>query len=118
MIALILFQAGIAYGDSVAQQKSQATLLATSEIESLRDFNVLNTQVPYAAYQNIASGTSNSTVGNTTYTLTWTVTAYVNPTYKTIDISVTWTDRRAIAQSIRLITMVAGIDPPYSAAIM
>lgn len=118
VVALIRFQSRLAYHDSYTQQQSHATILALSKIESLRDFNVLNNQSPYTSYQGIASGTSTYTGTATTYTLTWTVTTVASPSYKTIDVTVSWTDRYGATQSVRLITNVAGIEPAYSATVM
>ena len=118
VIALIRFQNYLSYDNSLAQQKGDATVIAQSTIETLRDYQVLNNTAGYTSYQNIASGTSSVTGTSATYTVTWTITAQVNPTYKKIDVTVSWTDRRSGAQSVRLISNVAGIDPSNSAAVM
>jgi len=118
IIALIRFQSYLAYSNSITQQTSEGSLLAVKQIESLRDFQVLNNTPGYTSYQGIASGTGTSTGINATYTITWTVTSSANPTYKTLDVTVSWTDRYNNAQSVRLITRVAGIDPSYSSSIM
>ncbi len=118
VVALARFQAGVAYSDTLAQQQSEATILAESELESLRDFQVISNQAGYTSYQSIASGTSTVTGTNATYTLTWTITSYVNPSYKNMDITVSWTDKYGIAQSTRLVTNVGSIDPVYSGIII
>jgi type IV pilus assembly protein PilV len=118
VIALIRFQSYLSYDNSLSQQKADAITLAQSTIEQLRDFQVLNNTSGYTSYQSIASGSSSSTGTSATYTVTWTVTAYTNPTHKAIDVTVSWTDRQGTAQSVRLITDVAGIEPANSAAVM
>lgn len=118
VIALVRLQNYLAYTTSVTQQKGDALVLAIQKQESLRDFQVLNNQNGYTSYQSIASGSSTSAGATTTYTTAWTVTSNANPTYKTIDITVSWTDRYNGSQSIRLVTKVAGIDPANSAAVM
>jgi Tfp pilus assembly protein PilV len=118
VVALMSFQATLAYNDDVSAQQTDATILAVNELENLRDFQVLNVQAPYAAYANIASGNTTSTGANATYTITWTVTSFTNPTYKTISVTVTWTDRRSVAHSVNMITNVAGIDPSTSSSVM
>jgi Tfp pilus assembly protein PilV len=115
--AIVRFQHYLSYSTNSTQQQTDANILAVKQIETLRDFKVLNTTAGYAAYQDIASGTSNATVGNTTYTINWTVTANTNPTYKTIDTTVTWTDRFSTSQTVRLISRVAGLDPVISSLI-
>jgi Tfp pilus assembly protein PilV len=117
-LSLAKFQAVLSYKDSLALQRSDAVVLAMSELETLRDFQVLSTQVPYTAYSNIASGTSTSVGTNTTYTLTWTVTTVAAPAYKTISVVVAWTDNLSKAQSITLTTNVAGVQPVFSATVL
>ena len=118
VIALIRFQNYLSYNNTLTQQKGYATTLAISQIETLKDFQVLNTTSGYTAYSGIASGTSTVNGPNATYALAWTVTSYTNPTYKNIDLTVSWTDRAGNNQSIRFVTNIAGIDPQTSASIM
>lgn len=118
VIALIRFQNYLSYDNSLSQQKGEATTIAQSQIETLTEFQVLNNTAGYTSYQSIASGTSSVTGTNATYTVTWTVTTTASPSYKAIDVTVSWTDRRATAQSVRLISYVAGIEPSNSAAVM
>jgi Tfp pilus assembly protein PilV len=117
-VSLAIFQASLSYKDSLALQRSDATVLALSQLESLRDFQVLNTTSPYAAYSDIASGSSTSNGVNATYTITWTVTTVASPSYKVLDVSVTWNDLRGVGQVIRLTTNVAGVEPVFSATVM
>ena len=109
--AILKFQGYLAYSTQLAQQQSEANLLAISQIEQLRNFTVLNTTAGYSAYQDIAPSSTTSIVNNTTYTINWTITAFTNPTYKKINVTVSWTDRYATAQSVSLSTSAAGIDP-------
>lgn len=118
VLGIIRFQNYLAYNNSLAQQQGDATILAMQKIESLRDYQVLNTTSGYTAYQDIASGSTTSTGATTVYTITWTVTTNVNPTYKKIDVTVSWTDRNNISQSVRLVSQVAGVEPAFSAAIL
>lgn len=118
VIALIRFQNYLSYDNSVSLQRADALTLARSTIETLRDYQVLNTTSGYTAYSGISSGSSSVTGTSATYSVSWTVTTLVNPDYKTIDVTVSWTDRRGTSQSVRLISHVAGIEPANSAAIM
>lgn len=117
-IALIRFQNYLAYDTNLAQQNGTAMLLASSQIETLRDFQVLNNTTGYTSYQGIASGSSSVTGNTTTYTLTWTVTSYTNPTWKNVSVVVSWTDRYGNSQSLQQVTDIAGIDPQFSAVII
>lgn len=113
--SLIYFQNNLAYSNNVTSQQQTALALATKQLETLRDFVSLTGANSYAS---IASSTSTSTVLNTTYSLSWTITTATSPDYKTLDVTVSWTDRRNTAQSLRLVSRVGGIDPYYSGVIM
>lgn len=117
IVAIIKFQHTLIYNTNTTQQQANATRVALNKLEQLRDFSTLTTTTGYIAYNDIATGTSTQTVGNTTYSLSWTVTNNASPPYKTLDITVTWTDRTGGSQSIRLVTRVAGADPLNSARI-
>jgi len=114
-IALLRFQLYLSYSNNVTQQQSTAIQLALSKIETLRDFSIM---VGVGSYANIASGTSNTVANNTTYTLTWTITTSVTPSYKAINVAVTWTDSTGTANTITETTNVAGIDPSFSGVVM
>ena len=118
IVALMSFQANIAYNDDVSAQTTDAVMLAVNELETLRDFQVLNTTPGYSAYSSIASGSSSSVGMNATFTLVWTVTPTATPNYKNINVAVSWTDRRSVAHTITMSTDVAGIDPSYSSSVM
>lgn len=118
VLALLSFQNALAFADTLSQQQNEATILAQSKIASLRDYQVVNVQSPYAAYQSIVSGTSTSTGSNATYTINWTVIPFTSPTYKSVDVVVGWNDLRGGARAIRLISYVAGLEPGYSASVM
>lgn len=117
VVALIKFQHYLTYNTNNAQQQFDATILANQQIETLRDFHVMSTTTGYKAYSEIVSSSGSATVGNTAYTITWTVTTNTSPAYKTIDVTVSWTDRFNTTQSVRLISQVAGVDPASSAGV-
>ena len=110
--SLISFESNLAYHDSLIAQQNDATLLAANEIEVLRDYLTL------ATYTARASGATTSVGLSTTFTVTWTIASFTAPTYDTINVVVTWTDRRGVAQSITLSSRMAGIDPTNSSSIM
>lgn len=119
VIALIQFENNLSYGNALSQQQAEATILATSQIEALRNFGVLTTTAGYNSYQAIATGSSTSNGKNTTYTLNWTVTtSSTTPTYKTVDLTVSWNDLRGTAQSIELTTSILGLDPALQANVI
>jgi Tfp pilus assembly protein PilV len=112
---LIYFQNNMAYANNLTQQEQTALMLATNQIETLRDFSTLTGT---NSYQSMASGSSVNTNGNATYSINWTVTTATNPNYKTMSVVVSWTDRRNTSQSLNLISRIGGVDPVYSGIIM
>jgi Tfp pilus assembly protein PilV len=117
-LSLMKFQAALSYKDSLALQRSDATILALNQLEELRDYQVLTTQTPYTAYSDIASGSATSTGVNTTYTITWTVTTVASPSYKVLNVAVTWQDKLNTTQTVTLTTNVAGGQPVFSATVL
>lgn len=111
IVGFLKFQHYLTYSSDITQQQSYANLLATNKIEQLRDYQVLNPTAGYTAYSAITSGSGTSTLSGVTYTVTWTVTTNADPAYKTIDVSVTWTDRTSTTQTVRLTSRVDSLDP-------
>lgn len=118
VVVLVRYQGFLAWNNTLSRQKSYAVSLAFSKMEQLVFIQTLNTTAGYSAWQDIASGTSSYSGTNATYTLTWTVTTNASPSYKTIDIVVSWTDTQGNAQSVRQDTIIAGINPQLSGAII
>lgn len=118
MAAIVKFQVSSFYYDGISRQRIIAINLAKDKIESFRAYEVLSTTSGKVAYNDISSGASSSTVNNTPYTLTWTVTTNTDPDYKTVNVIVSWTDRRNVSQSVTLSTIVAKIDPANSGVIV
>lgn len=118
IVGFLKYQHYQAYSNSMTQQQSYANLLATSKMEQLRDYQTISVTSGYSAYSSIASGSGTSTLGGTTYTLTWTVTTYSTPSYKNINITVTWPDRAGVTQTVRLVSNVDSSDPGTQASYM
>jgi type IV pilus assembly protein PilV len=119
VIGIIRLQNYLAYDTSVFQQKNEALVLAVKQIETLRDFPVIKTTSGYTySYQTIASSVVSVSGKTATFTVTTTVTSFLNPTYKNIDVTVSWSDRYNASQSVRMVSIVASVDPSYSAVIM
>lgn len=118
VVAMLSFQHFTSVNTNIAQQQAIATNIAVERTEILRNFSVVNTTSGYNAYSDIANGTGTNTIGNTTYTSTWTITTNTSPNYKVINIVVSWTDRNGTGQSINLITNVSAMDPATSANVI
>lgn len=116
--ALIRFQATYFYYADISKQRGEALILAKSEMASLRNYQVLTTTSGYNAYANIASGSSTSTLKNTIYTNTWTVTTTTTPAYLTVNIVVSWVDRTNAAHSVTLTSIISQMDPANSGVLV
>jgi Tfp pilus assembly protein PilV len=114
ILSLIKFQTQLSLNQDVIRQQGEANSLATTEIETLSNYTTL------AGYNSIASGSLvNSTISaNTSYTVTWTITSFTNPTYNKIDVNVTWTDHAGNARNVRQDAIIAWLDPAESAGVM
>jgi len=118
IVALVKFQGSLLQSRTLVNQRSVAVQLAESKLEELRHFSVIATTPGYTAYEDIASGTSSIAGVSAIYTMTWTVTENTNPSYKSITVTVTWTDPTGGAQSVTLNTIVGSVDPALSGTIM
>lgn len=118
VLALIRFQNFLAYDHSLSQQRADAVLLAERQIEILKNYHVVNTTPGYTAYQSIVTGTSSETGLSATYTITWTVSTFTNPSYKNISVTVSWTDRNGTSRSVNLTTRISEVEPGNSSTIM
>lgn len=121
MLALVGVQATMRLNSDVAKQRSEATRIATEEIERLRGFRAMAvvTGQPGISYDEITSRTAtyaapDATIGNATYSITRTVIAATGTQQKTVAVRVGWTDRSGQAQSVTLESVISGTDPALS----
>lgn len=111
VVTMVKFQNSQAYNSADVAAHLNAMQLANHQLEKLRDYVVLSTQTGYAAYSDIANGNTTVTSKGITYTITWVVQTNTSPDYKTVDVTVSWSDRYGVAQSLMLSSRIAGIDP-------
>lgn len=96
-------------GSAAAKERNEAVVLAEKKLEELR----------YALYASIASGSDsvNATTGSggsANFSRSWSVTSSASPAYKTVTVTVSWTDSRNQSQSAVLTSRISGIDPTRS----
>lgn len=96
-------------GSAAAKERSEAVVLAEKKLEELR----------YALYSSIASGSDsvNAVTGSgssANFSRSWSVTSSASPAYKTITVTVSWTDSRNQSQSAVLTSRISGIAPTRS----
>ncbi len=119
MLSLVGVQATLRLNSDLAKQRTEATRIATEDIEGLRLFtavNPVNGQFSWAdiGSSNVASYLPPGNVGNTSYQVIRTVNTFAGPPRKVVSVQVNWTDRTGSAQSVTVDTVIAGIDPVLS----
>ncbi len=117
MLSLVNVQSTMRLNVDMAEQRTEATHIATEEIENLRLFNPV--QTGNSTWDNIASRTVDPYpqaygTGNTSYRLVRTVNTATATSQKIVTVQVLWTDRTGSEQSVRIDPVVAGIDPALS----
>ena len=121
MLALVGVQATLRMNNDLAKQRSEATLIATEEVERMRNYFTLlpvNGQ-PGISWTEIdghaaAAYTPPESIGNTAYQVVRIVNTDTANRRKTFKVEVTWPDRTGITQRVVLDGMVWGVVPELS----
>ncbi len=120
MLGLVGLQSTMRANADIAKQRSEAVRIAQEQIEQQRGFVALTG--PGTTYANLVSvgDTAYTDLASTNTTYTWNSTVTVSsndPPFKTMAVDVNWTDRAGTAQTLRLVTSIAGIAPELAAAL-
>jgi Tfp pilus assembly protein PilV len=116
MLALVSMQNTFSVTADAAKLRSEATRLAQQKIDELRAFEqVVAESGKFSFNANVISSTSATQetltpVSNTTFLRSWTVTPNSTGMYKSINVTVDWTDRQG-NQSLSLATVISRSDP-------
>ncbi len=100
------------------EQQHQAMALAQQKIEELRHFETLRTETGKVAYQDIVSGSSNVSKSNSSYVVAWNVSEYVNPDYKSVNITVSWSDSSGASHNVNLVSRISKTDPEFTGKVL
>lgn len=128
MLALVGLMSNLRRGSDLAKQRSEAMRIARAEIASLRAYSELaarpGTPASAVLYSQITNETTPRTVtpadSNTSYEVQRQVTdlqATTGAQARSVRIAVTWTDRAGDPQFVNLDTVIAAVDPVFSAAV-
>lgn len=115
ILALMRFQGNMLSSSSASREHSEAVLIAQRKIEELRAYAALATTPGVPAYADIATGTDTVAGKTGNFQRTWTVTDNSMPSYKQLDLSLTWTTSQGVNQSIALSTDVGRVHPATGA---
>lgn len=121
MLSLVGVQTTLRMNNDLAKQRSEATLIATEEMERLRNYVTLTpvlaspgTSWDEIAGRTVAAYTPPESIGNTTYRVERRVQEIANIKQKLISVEVTWPDRVGVTQRIVLNSMIWGARPEFS----
>lgn len=122
MLGVAAMQASLRQNADLGRQRSEAVRLAQESIESLRAYSVLNSAVGRTAYADSIAPLAAETLVRANLNATFTRTVFIAPdavqNRKTIDVTVSWTDRANEAHQIRLTTIIHRVPPELSAALV
>ena len=119
MLSLVGVQATLRLNNDLAKQRTEATLIATEEIEGLRNYSSLlpaTNRVAWSAIDNltVAAYTPPESIGNTSYRVERSVTTIAASRQKIIKVEVSWPDRTGITQRVTLDAVIWGAAPELS----
>jgi len=126
MIALVGLMGNLRRGADLAKQRSEAMRIARAEVAQLRTFSLIGDKPAGAAagvtsYKDILNEAASRAItlpdSNTTYAVQHFVDDVAGVEAKRVRVSVGWTDRAGDAQTVKLDTIIAGVDPFFSAAV-
>jgi Tfp pilus assembly protein PilV len=126
LLGVVGMQSTLRFNSDVSKQRSEAVRMAQEQVESLRSFNALagTADFDYADIATVAAASVSVPTGfaNTDFTILTTVTnpATDAPQFKTVEVEVSWLDRRNTGtpnQSVKLLTTVAGVSPELGATL-
>lgn len=125
MLALAGVQTNLRANSDVARQRAEATRIASEEMEGLRFFTTIDPVATQTnpSYSELVSRTLPNvqlpgSTNNTTYTLTRNVNRLSQPPRMVVQVSVSWTDRADVNQSVVLNSVISGADPRLGALLM
>ncbi len=113
VLALIWLQGALRYNADIARQRTEAARLAQIEIERLRSFAVIDAGGGTSAWGDIADEVLDVTPtgGPTTYLLTRIVQTDDRLMLKTVQVRLSWNDRRGQPRQFSLETQIVRHDP-------
>ncbi|HEY8878012.1 MAG TPA: prepilin-type N-terminal cleavage/methylation domain-containing protein [Roseateles sp.] len=125
MLALVGLMSNLRRSADVAKQRSEAMRIARAEMAKARTFSELTRGASTPATSNVYSEISDEETSraiipvdsNTTYAVQRFVTNLSDAQAKQVRVSVAWTDRAGERQFVNLDTVIAQVDPFFSAAV-
>ena len=121
MLSLIGVQATMRLNSDLAKQRTEATRIATEDIERQRRFSLMAADgaQPNASYEeiqalNVDPYVAPGGIGNTSYRVERTVTTVAEPKQKVLTVRVLWNDRTGARQTVTVDAVISATDPALS----
>ena len=113
VLALIWLQGALRYNADIARQRTEAARIAQAEIERLRSFAAVDAVPGRLSWGDITDEVHDATpsASPTTYLLTRVVQTDDRLMLKTVQVRLSWNDRRGQPQQFSLETQIVGHDP-------
>ena len=125
MLALVGVQSTMRLNSDLAKQRSEATRIASDEIERLRSFTSMGAVPgqPGISYDEIANRVVENYeppggIGNTSYRVRRTVTDLVTQAQKLVSVQVQWTDRTNQQQTVTIDSAISATAPTLGAMLV
>lgn len=125
MLALVGVQSTMRLNSDLAKQRTEATRIASEEIERLRSYTAMAAvpDTPGVSYDEIVSRVVEAyqppdSIGNTSYRVERNVADDRNSKQKVVSVIVRWTDRTNQAQSVTMDSAISATDPVLSAMLI
>jgi Tfp pilus assembly protein PilV len=125
MLALVGVQGTMRLNSDLARQRTEATRIASDEIERLRSFISLTAvnDRPGESYEEIASRTLTDvqppgSTANASYTVVRTVVPDPNSGQKVVSVQVSWADRTGVSQTVSLESSISAAEPTLTAMVI
>ena len=125
MLALVGVQGTMRLNSDLARQRTEATRIASEEIERLRSFTSMAAVNGKSdvSYDEITTRTDNDvqlpdSTANTTYKLVRTVKPDPNSGQKVVSVVVRWTDRTNVEQTLTLDSSISATSPTLTAMLI
>lgn len=120
MLGLAGLQMVMARNAEMARQRSEATRLAEEKIEEYRAFNSIEAGTGLVAWDSLASSVAPEPItsgSNVTFSRSTTFGGTSADAKRTVQVTVSWTDRTGETKSVTLNSYIAKIDPAYAGAL-
>jgi prepilin-type N-terminal cleavage/methylation domain-containing protein len=111
MLALAGMQVMLARNADIARQRGEATRLAQQQIETMRSYTSIAAASGQLAWDDLANGSDGRDESNVAFARAWTIAGTTTDPMRRVSVTVSWTDRANVLQSLTLNSVISQTDP-------